>query len=263
MNSELSEYLRSTQYRDSGNLSARAALHIRYGTNGYPWHRWVFDHMRELVPEAARVLELGAGPAWLWRENAARVPEGWQVTVSDFSAGMVDEQRSELAPLGLPCECRVIDAQQIPLEADTLDCVVANHMLYHVEDRERALGEIRRALKPGGVLLAATNGEQHLHELSQLIKRHVATHRNLARRFTLENGAAQILGHFDSVETLEYPDGLVVTELQPILDYIRSMGSLRDVDASIDAAIEDELLKHFERHKKFTIRKAVGMFVAR
>ncbi len=39
------EYLCADQYRDSGNLGARAQLHQRYGSNLTGWFKWVMAHM--------------------------------------------------------------------------------------------------------------------------------------------------------------------------------------------------------------------------
>jgi SAM-dependent methyltransferase len=77
------------------------------------------------------------------------------------------------------------DAQRLPFPDDYFDGVLANHMLYHVPDRARALREIRRALRPGGRLYASTVGEQHMAELSRS---------QLARRFGIDLGAEQAGG---------------------------------------------------------------------
>ena len=69
---QASAYLQKTQYRDSRNLDARAALHRRFSTAVSDWQPWVFD-LLQLKP-GMRVLECGCGPGWLWRENVARLP---------------------------------------------------------------------------------------------------------------------------------------------------------------------------------------------
>ena len=62
------KHLRTKQYRDSGNLKARIALHSRFSTNPYGWFRWVFDHLD--LPPQNRLLELGCGAGDLWVENS-------------------------------------------------------------------------------------------------------------------------------------------------------------------------------------------------
>src|SRR5713101_8399291 len=75
------------QYRDSSNFRKRSALVGKFSTNRYSWYRWVYDQF-DLSPGAA-VLELGCGPASLWKRNLDRIPSGSNIVLSDFSAGML------------------------------------------------------------------------------------------------------------------------------------------------------------------------------
>lgn len=229
------DYLLKDQYRDAANLSARAQLHTRFSTNKQGWHAWIFEQLD--LPPDARLLELGCGPAWLWKQNAARLPAGWDITLSDFSPGMVAEAEQNLADLvesGHSITFRQIDAQAIPFEDATFDAVIANHMLYHVPDRAKALAEISRVLKPGGRLYAATNGINHLKEIHELVKQFAPQQYDEAETafvrnvFTLENGADQIRSHLPHVTVRRYEDALVVTEVEPLVDYILSGITARD-----------------------------------
>jgi len=130
------EYLKHDQYKDSSRLQARARLHSDYSRNPYGWFEWQFDLYRDL-PEKARILELGAGVGWLWLRNRQRIPKGWNITISDFSAGMVAEQQTNLSRLPRPFQFEVIDIQNIDLPDQTFDAVIANHMRYHVPDRPK------------------------------------------------------------------------------------------------------------------------------
>ena len=141
-------------------------LHLLYSTNQYGWHRWCFDQYA--LPAQASVLELGCGPAHLWKTNLDRLPTGWSITLSDFSTGMLEQAQQNLGERASAFRFEVIDAQAIPFEANTFDAVIANHMLYHVPDRAQALSEMRRVLKPGGKVYLATNGLNHLRGLGRV-----------------------------------------------------------------------------------------------
>jgi SAM-dependent methyltransferase len=214
----------SNQYRNAGNLNARIALHQRFSTNPYGWLRWVFDQF-QLAPQC-RILEIGCGTGDLWRENLDRIPEGWEITLSDFSAGMLDQTGRNLAQTFHTFRYLRIDAQCIPLEGDSFDAVIANHMLYHVPDRNKALAEIKRVLKSGGRFYASTNGGGHVHELSELTSRFDADLSSWgwhsSETFLLENGAAQLSRHFAQVALRRYEDSLLVTEAAPMVDYLLS-----------------------------------------
>jgi SAM-dependent methyltransferase len=255
------------QYKDSGNLNARIALHDRCSVNEYPWQRWVFDHFT--CSTEARILELGCGPGNLWRENADRIPVGWDITLSDFSAGMLDDARRNLSAVTHPFTFRVIDAATIPFDAMTFDAVLANHMLYHVPDRSQTLAEIQRVLKPGGRFFTSTVGETHMRELWELVDVYrpgTITRRSVVTAgFTLENGAAQLSEWFSDVEMYSYEDALVVTEPDLLLAYILSSSILitEPLSPGQQTALLALIKARIADHGAIHITKASGLFRAR
>ncbi|MEZ4608117.1 MAG: class I SAM-dependent methyltransferase [Deinococcales bacterium] len=80
-----------------------------------------------------------------------------------------------------------IDAEEIPFADNSFDAVIANHMLYHVADRPKALGEIARVLKANGKLYATTVGERHMGELTVLVNAFRKEPANFRLGFILEN----------------------------------------------------------------------------
>jgi ubiquinone/menaquinone biosynthesis C-methylase UbiE len=249
------------QYLDASNLQARAQLHQRYSTNPHDWQRWVYDQL-DVLP-SSRILELGCGPGQLWRQNLERLPRGWEVVLTDFSPGMAEEARQNLAHGGRPFSFAVHDAQALPFAEATFDAVLANHMLYHVPDRARAFREIRRVLRPGGRFYAATNGRAHMRELRDL---HERFQRDAGRRigsvanpFTLENGAEQLRPWFAHVAIRRQENSLRVTEAGPLVAYAASTqtlseGALRALTAHVERKIA--------RHGAIHITKDSGLFTA-
>jgi ubiquinone/menaquinone biosynthesis C-methylase UbiE len=177
------------------------------------------------LPGDARMADVGGGPGWLWQHNAARVPAGWRVAHTDLSSGMVAEARAN----GPGSASRLSDAQQLPFADASLDALVANHMLYHVPDRARALREFARVLKPRGWLFATTNGErQRGAEISALVEAFNRLHGGAlaaGRRmnFTLESGKPELEGYFRQVELHRYHQTLRVTEAEPLAACIMSI----------------------------------------
>jgi len=260
-------YLRDEQYKDATNLDARIQLHERFSTNRYDWHRWVFDQFN--LPSECRLLELGCGPGDLWLKNRSHFLEGWSVVLSDFSPGMLQVAKQNLAPSGQPFVFSVIDAQALPYAEASLDVIVANHMLYHVPDRQRALAEIQRVLKPGGRLYAATNGRQHMWQLTELRRMFSdqtgtaegETSTSGAGRFDLENGSEQLVAWFADVTVRHYEDALVVTEVEPLLAYIISgirYAVASDKVSQLRMVLEQEMAANGAIH----IDKDVGLFEA-
>ena len=152
------------QYADDANLRARIELHDRFSTSPFSYPRWVFDGYD--FGAEADVLEVGCGNGLMWRENLDRIPDGWRLTFTDLSPGMVATVRDAL---GDRAECAVADAQELPFDDASFDAVIANHMLFHVPDRPRALAEIVRVLRSGGGFRATTIGLDHLRRLRELV----------------------------------------------------------------------------------------------
>lgn len=250
------DHLRDDQYTDSSNLSARARLHERYSTADEDWFPWVFDQFD--LPERAFVLELGCGPGYLWRENAGRIPKGWKVTLTDLSPGMVEEAVAALDGNGYAFE--VVDARDIPFADGTFDAVVANHMLYHVPDRDTALGEIRRVLTPGGTLYAATNGREHMGELHDLAAAYDPEMvDDQPSEFRIESAGNELREHFESVSLRKYEDGLVVPDVDPIVAYVAS--GLR-FDSFDEAGFREFVANYIETDGPVQVSKRTGLFVA-
>lgn len=260
------DYLREVQYRDDSNLNARLEVHRRFSTNPQGWHSWVFDRVREsLSGERARILEVGCGPGTLWRENLCRVPANWSVVLSDFSPGMLDAASASLGDPRFAFER--FDVQSIPRESASFDAVIANHMLYHVPDRDRALAELRRVLGPGGALFAATNGSGALRELNALVVRFAPRARRhdteFADRFGLETGEAQLARHFDGVRLVRYRDALRITETEPLLAFIRASWNADEVTGAPEEAMRAHVDECIARDGAFSITKSAGLFIAR
>jgi ubiquinone/menaquinone biosynthesis C-methylase UbiE len=218
------QFLRTSQYADSSNLDARIALHLLFSENPQGWFHWLFDQL-ELPPHGA-LLEVGCGTGRLWLENLERLPPGLRLYLSDLSPGMLAQAQQLLNSRQPHSAFLAIDAQSIPFPSHCFDVVMANHMLYHVPDRERALADIRRVLKPTGCLYTSTVGESHMVELSMLIEEfdHFLAEQTIPWRlpFSLENGAELLSQFFSHIEMRRYPDALRITQADPLVDYVQS-----------------------------------------
>ncbi len=236
-------------------------LHNRFSANPTGWAQWVFEQFD--MPADGRVLELGCGSGALWTTNQDRIPDGWHITLTDCSKEMLDEARHNLDAVGRTFDYQIVDAQDIPLCDESVDAVIANHMLYHVSDRPRALAEIRRVLRPGGRLYATTNGSDHMRETSELME-HVGlpVMSSQVVTFTLENGSDELLEWFAHVEMQRYEDGLHVTEIQPVVDYILSMPNVSATENQL-SEIRRIVGAEITRTGAYCIAKSSGMFIAR
>ena len=246
------------QYASSTNLAARIALHERCSTNSYGLQRWIFDRLQ--LAAGQRLLEAGCGTGSFWIENRDRMPGRLSIVLTDSSIGMVETARRE-AGLARLAACAL---PELSFASGVFDVVVANHVLYHVRDRERALIEIRRVLDRRGFLFAATNGAGHLREIKELMREFEIEGGDVSAEFTLENGEAQLRRVFGDVQLMEYPDSLRIDDAGLLLGYIASLSErARETVAARDRAMRAAIEARIARDGAFYVSKSTGAFAAR
>jgi SAM-dependent methyltransferase len=113
-----------------------------------------FDRLR--VGPGTRVLDIGCG---MGRHSYAAFRRGAQVTAGDLdttalaevdkmSEAMVEEGQ---VPPGAQLKTEVVNVLEMPFDDGSFDVVIASEILEHIPDDLRAMDEITRVLKPGGL----------------------------------------------------------------------------------------------------------------
>ena len=122
-----------------------------------PVREWLVS---ELAPQPAdTLLELGAGPGDTGFQAAALLGEHGRMLSTDFSPAMVEVARGRGSGLGLSnVDYRVIDAEHIDLDTDSVDGVLCQSAYMLMADPAAALCESRRVLRPGGRLALSVWG---------------------------------------------------------------------------------------------------------
>ena len=116
-----------------------------------PVREWL---IRELGPKPGEtVLELGAGTGETGFAAAAILGDNGRLISTDFSSEMVEvaRRRGNELPLG-NVDYRVIDAERIELDTDSVDGALCQSAYMLAADPAAALAETRRVLRPGGRL---------------------------------------------------------------------------------------------------------------
>ena len=112
----------------------------------------IYEFMYGRIPQIIRdkeVLEIATGPGLLAKHVA---PAAKRMVATDYSDGMIREAKKGERPANLTFE--VADATALPYADDSFDAVLIANALHVMPEPVKALSEIDRVLRPGGVLIA-------------------------------------------------------------------------------------------------------------
>lgn len=257
------------QYQNATNISARINLHRLYSTNQTGWFPWVYEQCK--ITSGLRVLELGCGNGALWKDNYKKLPDSIEIVLNDISSGMLRDTRRELEELeGVSGRQRFryqsFDCHSIPYDKEVFDVVIANHVLFYCEDIKKVLSEVNRVLKPGGRLICSTYGKNHMIEITRLVQKFnsqiILSADHLYENFGLENGALVLQQNFDSVTKEQFKDALVVTEPEPLIEYILSCHGNQN-QYLLEKYKEFREFVERKTKKGFHITKEAGLFICK
>jgi demethylmenaquinone methyltransferase/2-methoxy-6-polyprenyl-1,4-benzoquinol methylase len=102
-----------------------------------------------------RALDVAGGTGDLALGMLRQVGKEGRVVLSDINPSMLERGRDRLLDLGWAgnAECLVADAERLPFDDNSFDCVTIGFGLRNVTDKAAALDSMLRVLKPGGQLL--------------------------------------------------------------------------------------------------------------
>ncbi|HUH94744.1 MAG TPA: bifunctional demethylmenaquinone methyltransferase/2-methoxy-6-polyprenyl-1,4-benzoquinol methylase UbiE [Casimicrobiaceae bacterium] len=171
-------------------------------------HRWWKRFTVEIsgVGAGKRVLDVAGGTADLARLFADRVGATGQVVLTDINEAMLRTGRDRLIDEGRIAPAVQCSAEALPFVARTFDCVSIAFGLRNVTDKDRALAEMRRVLRPGGVALVLEFSRvappfqaaydwysfNVLPRLGRLIARDEASYRYLAESIRMHPDQAEL-----------------------------------------------------------------------
>lgn len=117
-------------FRDDVYLSLKKSLF------NYRFRKW---KIAKHVPPSGRILDIGSGTAPVSPDLARTVV----ADVSEEAMKNVDAVSKEVTSI-----------TAMSFGAASFDCILCSEVLEHIPDDEQAISELRRVLKPGGVLVA-------------------------------------------------------------------------------------------------------------
>jgi SAM-dependent methyltransferase len=257
-------------YTTDEALRIRQETHDRYTVPAIDFAAWALNCVTWRGDES--ILDVGCGPGSWYNTLKTKVPNA-QYTGIDLHAGMLQNHPYAQGTL-------VGDAQYLPFPDHSFDVLMANHMMFHVPDIDRAIQEFRRVLKPDGIFLSTTNSVHNMPELQVLIRRAVTllvppgtTHIQVplpsSDRFTLETGTRMLSRYFQGVVRYDLPGMLVFPSVEPVMAYLESTRSVREpqlppgVDWNdVTLLVREQINRLLDHFGELVINKLSGALIA-
>ena len=126
----------------------------------------VMDLMQ--VEPQARILDCGVGNGSLSIALDSLIKGPVDFHAIDTSAEMLVQAKSVMQHAGLDPHFQQADVMSLPYEDQSFDVVMAAHVLEHLPDPQRALAEVVRVLKPGGMVFLCVTRPSLFGALIQL-----------------------------------------------------------------------------------------------
>ena len=111
------------------------------------------------LPRYGRSLEIGAGTGY-FTLNLLQDGVVQEAVATDISPGMLDALQANARRIGAEVETVACDAEELPFEDASFDLVLGHAVLHHIPHLDRAFGEFRRVLRPGGEFVFAGEPSQ-------------------------------------------------------------------------------------------------------
>lgn len=260
-------------YATDENLRIRQETHDKYTIPDRSFAEWALDRVQWHGGE--KLLDVGCGPGLYYKKMLAK-----KIQVDYHGVDLLPAMIQNHSGLNQTAKLAVGDILDLPYAENSFDIVMANHMLYHVENVEAAIKELRRVLKPRGMLLVATNSMNTMPELQVLMRRAIVllTRSGAAQvrapempsdRFALENGTRILSRQFFAVVRHDLPADLVFPDVEPAMIYLESTRDLREAYLPKDVVWDDvmmimrqqinQLIKHLG---ELRITKQAGLLIA-
>ena len=102
-----------------------------------------------------RALDVAGGTGDLTAYMSKQVGPTGEVVISDINPDMLEQGRRHLIDRGLTGNIKFVEAnaEELPFDENSFDCVTIAFGLRNVTDKDKALASMFRVLKPGGRLL--------------------------------------------------------------------------------------------------------------
>ncbi|MFF4371460.1 class I SAM-dependent methyltransferase [Streptomyces sp. NPDC001594] len=219
------ETARDLFFNDTRMLDVKQDVHNRFRTNPTSMVGHMIDNLALTGTED--LLDLGCGNAFVLEHLRPHLADG-TITGLDVAPAVLEAARARMHGTATACTWIEGSADDLSMLADdSFDRIMANYMIHYVPDLDRCFSEVRRVMRPGGIFQLTTDRPDSMLEMYQV---HFTALKAMNApaylfkatpkgRLSLDNGAAQLSGHFETVKRVTWQDQLRFTDPAPFMRF--------------------------------------------
>jgi len=193
-------------------------------------NRLVSDLVRRYFPVAKRVLEIGCGTGYVLQALRTALPQSC-LSGSEIYVNGLPYAANRMGP---EVSLFQMDAREIPYAAE-FDLICAFDVLEHVDEDERVLQELYRALRPGGGVLLSVPQHPFLWSRSD----EISFHKRRFRRGELEAKCRK--AELDVIYSTSFVTSLLPVMLLQRLVWGRRKGFNADAELALPRRLDQAL----------------------
>jgi len=254
--------LKKIYYGRTTKLQHRLDAWERFGTNKIKFFDWVALQLPELKGRF-NILDAGCGTGRLLSRLGKKY-KGAELYGVDISPAMVKATKLAVSKMNKR-NILEADIKKLPFHSDYFAVVTATHVLYHVPDISGAIKELKRVLKPGGIIFITTTDydlEQGLNKIhyEALRKLHFPKFmqdKNSYLRFPPIFASNVLKKYFPKVTTFKFRNDLVYTNANDCFGYYQTAMMYRNSRGVNDERVPAKLWQDLAKEVKGKIVKKI------
>lgn len=227
-------------YSKTDKLRARLWAWKKFGTNKKDYFAWLAEKLYTLKQKRAKFLDIGCGTGLLLKAVKKKYRYS-EIYGLDLSPAMILVAKKYVSKKNIILG----DATKLPFADNYFDAVSAIHMLYHVQNINKAIKEMKRVTKPNGLVIVTTSDYRlneglnkiHYTALNELRFPKFTKNKKDYLRFTPNHALKLMKKHFSKVVPIKYRNDSVYKKTAPCLKYYQSAMMYRNTLGYTDKRI--------------------------
>ena len=138
---------------NSTDYNSWHSFHTVDDDNNTPWHSFVKNKLNHLTLAGLSILEIGCGRGGFSNYLGVAYPNVYKIVASDFSTEALRIAYKKYGDHNGLIEWRQEDIMSQKFENNTFDIAISCETIEHIPNPRKAIEELYRVLKPGGILL--------------------------------------------------------------------------------------------------------------